>query len=1042
MKMSVPAGCMGDMSFRVLTPRVGAPPVLTPEQVDASRPDPGGVVVLGGPGTGKTTVAAAAAAERIAAGSSLDRLVVLAHTRPAAQHLRRDIARRTGRAQASPQVTTVHGLALGLLGRYWPHEESPWRLLRAPEQERRIRELLDGLPEDAWPEAVRPALGTRAFARQLRDVLARIRQLSLDPEGVEEMAREAGDELFVAVARFLEGYLVVGDFSGTLDYAELVYRARLLLAEPTVATAVRGAFDAVIVDDAHELDTAQTGLLRDLSRAGLPLLALGDPRQRIGGYRGASATALAELAAPEGTRTVVLSRGHRGRTGLSEGIAALQARIGGPIDLPPPLPAGPGGTVRTRVFDDWGAEVAHVAAELRHAVAAENLDWSDLAVVTRAGRAQVGAVAAELVRLGVPVEVSGDEIALAEQPAVATLLLALDVAARGGTPEMDEARLLLSSPLGGLDGVAQRALGRALLARHRTEGTSAALLARSLTDRSLLAGIDTPEAGAAAAVGDLLRGAHEALERGAEVQDVLWALWDGTGWPARLRERALGGSRRADADLDAVVELFEQAARDDELVGAAGAATFLADVSGQEIPADTGRELTVSGRGVRIVTAHRTRGLEWERVWIIGAQEGLWPRLTRAGLLLDAERLGPRALAPPGQASQLSAERRLFFVACSRARSRLSVSAVQGVDGEGGRPSRFLDELGVTSERIHGRPDRLLSAAALVGELRRVVADESRSPGLRRAAALRLARLGQVSAPDGAPGFPGASPHTWWGVLEPTAGVRRDDGPITITGSSLETLLECPRRWFLSRKAGAESGRQSRASIGDVVHLLASHAATDGLGREDLRARLGEVWERIPFETEWLSATERTEIEAALDRFVRYHETSPDELVAVEQPFRVPMTVDGREVVLAGSVDRLERTPDGRLRIVDLKTGRRVLRPADVADHAQLGVYQLAASLGGFEEVSPGSRAVAPPALLFLRDGETLPTEVAQPSVDSAPHRDGEPGHGPTWVHDRIRTAVEIIDAGRFDAVECGACRFCPFAGSCPALAAGGGASR
>jgi len=459
--------------------------------------------------------------------------------------------------------------------------------------------------------------------------------------------------------------------------------------------------------------------------------------------------------------------------------------------------------------------------------------------------------------------------------------------------------------------------------------------------------------------------------------------------------------------------------------------TFLTEVAGQEIPADTGRELAAEGRGVRVMTAHRTKGLEWDRVWVIGVQEGLWPRLTRAGLLLDAERVEGDHLAPPGLGSQLVPERQLFYVACSRARANLSVSAVQGVDGEGGRASRFLGELGVQVERIHGRPLQLLSTASLVGELRRTIEDESASPALRRAAALRLARLSEVRAPDGSLGFPGADPVGWWGTSEPTSGSATPSGPIAITGSSLEALLECPRRWFLSRRARAEGGRQSRASVGDIVHVIARQAAEEGLDAGEMRARLDMVWEHIPFEAEWLSVTERAEIDDALDRFAAYHDSA--DVVAVERDFTVPMRIGDREVVLVGTVDRLERDGDGRLRVVDLKTGRRILREADVADNPQLGVYQLAASLGAFEEVAPGERRVAPPALAFVRDGGALPTVVSQPSIDDAPTLKGEElTVGPTWVHDRIASAVDIIRSGRYDAVECSSCRFCQFAASCP----------
>lgn len=1021
------------MDLRVAPPRHVSLPALSAEQRRLAAPQPGVHVVLGGPGSGKTTLIAEAAAERVTQGSSLERLIVLAHSRSAAQTLRRDITRRLSRAQTEAHVTTIHGVSLGLLRRYWPHEESPWRLLRAPEQEARIRDLLDGMGSTAWPEQYRAAVQTRAFARQLREVLARTRQLSLDPEAIADMAASAGDELFASVAVFIEEYLTVADFAGTLDYAELVYRTRLLLTEPEVAAGVRASFDAVLVDDAHESDHAQTGLVGDLARLGLPLLAVGDPHSRIGGYRGASPTAMADLAALPGATTSTLAAGFRNREVVHQAMNVLRTRLDQRNASGPMTPHRCGGVVTATVYDDESAELAHVAAQLREAVTHDHQSWGDLVVVTRAGRAQLSSVARELVRLGVPVDVSGDEIALAEQPAVATLLLALEVCAGGARPAADQTRRLLTSPLCGLDGIGQRSLGRALLSGHRTEGTSDLLLSRCLAEPQLLDGLDTPEAGQARALALLLAEGAARVDGGAEVQEVLWHLWSATTWPQQLREQALRGARRADADLDAIVELFEQAARADDLRGAAGVATFVAELAGQEIPADTGRELELSGRGVRVVTAHRTRGLEWEHVWVIGVQEGLWPRLTRAGLLLDADRVGPGGLAEPGTGSHLASERQLFHVACSRARTGLHVSAVQGIDGEGGRASRFLGELGVPVERTTGRPRHLLATSELIGQLRWVVTDEAASPGLRRAAALRLAELPQLLNQDGHAVFAAAAPANWWGTRQRSSDAPRPGEVIHLNGSSLAQLLTCPRMWFLSRRAQAETARQSRASVGDVVHLVARMGATERLSAAEMQERLSAVWDRIPFETEWLSATERSEIFAAVQRFARYQDTNPHELLAVEQPFRVSLTVAGQEVELRGAVDRLERTQDGSLRVVDLKTARRVQRPAEIIDHAQLGVYQLAASLGAFTEVAGAGTAVAPPALMFLRGGDDLPAVVEQPSIDEVPALIGEELMvGPTWVHDRIAQAVETLRAGRFEAVECTACRYCPFQDSCP----------
>lgn len=1026
------------MSIQILAPRIAAAVRLTDRQLAAAQPAEGAHVVVGGPGTGKTTVAAAAAVARVRSGSSLERTVVLAHSRSAAQTLRRDITRQLDQAQTSAQVTTVHGLALGLMRRYQPHDEAPWLLLRAPEQEARIRELIAGMPPGIWPQELREAVGTRAFARQLRDVLARTRQFSLDPEDLARLGSQAHDHAFVSAARFMEEYLVVGDFSGHLDYAELVYRARLLVREPAVREAIRASFDAIILDDAQELDPAQGGLIADLAQIGLPLLALGDPHQSIGWFRGASPTALRDLTDATAAQVVRLEQGFRVHEQPAAALTRLGVRLGARDAAPTPSPAGDGGRVAVRVFDDTSAELAQVAAELRHAVTHDGLAWRDLAVILRAGRAELSLVSRELVRLGIPVEVEGDEIALSEQPVVATLLLALGAAARRGPLGQEEARQLLASPLVGLDSVAQRQLGRALAQAHPGEGISTALVARAVSEPALLDGIEGPAADAVREFSALLTAVGAKVAADAEVQVALWELWAGTEWPEQLRTRALRGSHRADADLDALVELFESAARAQDLRGAVGVATFLTEISEQEIPADTGRELSPEARGVRVMTAHRTRGLEWERVWIVGVQEGAWPRSSRTGLLLDAQRVTPAVLLPADPLAHLRSERQLFLVACSRARSGLSVSAVQGIDGEGGKPSRFLGELGGQIEHVSGRPEMLLSASALVGDLRRTLTDESAPPGLRRAAAARLAQLASVTTPDGVPSFPGAATGSWWFQGDLTSSAPPLTGPIAITGSSLETLLECPRRWFLARKAKAEGSTNSRASVGDVVHLIASTAAREDLDADQMRSHLDAVWQDIGFEAEWLSATERVEIDAALDRFAAYQSSQSGELLAVEQPFTVNLDVDGTQVALVGTVDRLERDEDGRLRVVDLKTARKALRPSEVLDHAQLGVYQLAASLGAFDHLAPGERRVAPPTLAFLRAGNVFPELVAQPSIDEQPAlKDQELSVGPTWVHDKLASAVGVLKAGSFEAVECRSCRFCQFRASCPVIQQG-----
>ena len=141
-----------------------------------------------------------------------------------------------------------------------------------------------------------------------------------------------------------------------------------------------------------------------------------------------------------------------------------------------------------------GAEAEHIAEILRGAHLRDGLGWDEMAVLVRSGRATIPGLTRALMAAGVPVEVAGDEIPLAADPAVRPLLLGLQIASREGSVTTDEAQGLLTSPLGGLDSMAVRRLGRSLREAERADlgGTalprpSAELIALSLTDPDQLA---------------------------------------------------------------------------------------------------------------------------------------------------------------------------------------------------------------------------------------------------------------------------------------------------------------------------------------------------------------------------------------------------------------------------------------------------------------------------------------------------------------------------------------------------------------------------
>lgn len=114
---------------------------------------------------------------------------------------------------------------------------------------------------------------------------------------------------------------------------------------------------------------------------------------------------------------------------------------------------------------DSATQTQEVAEVLRQAHLRDGMTWSQLAVITRSGQNAVSTLARRLAAAGVPVQVAGDEVALADELAVRHLLALLIAAARaseGHLPDDRQAARLLRTPIGGLDALGLRRLGREL----------------------------------------------------------------------------------------------------------------------------------------------------------------------------------------------------------------------------------------------------------------------------------------------------------------------------------------------------------------------------------------------------------------------------------------------------------------------------------------------------------------------------------------------------------------------------------------------------
>jgi superfamily I DNA/RNA helicase/RecB family exonuclease len=1055
----------GGVTYRLVRPAVAPAeaPDLDPSQQAVVEHGSGPLLVLAGPGTGKTTTLVEAVVERVRRGAAPDEVLVLTFSRKAAEELRQRIASRLGRTVAEPAASTFHSFCFSLLRTYGVAPGAPLpRLLSGAEREMRVRELLRGNAagegQTRWPADLTQALGLRGFAREVSDLLDRARERGLDGAAVRRLGQQHGRPAWLAAGDFMDEYLDVLEARGEVDYADLVSRAGALLDGP--AREVRDRFSAVYVDEYQDTDPSQELLLQRLAGAGRLLVAVGDPDQSIYGFRGAEVSGIIEFPQrfrhADGRDAGVLSLDVCRRSGadllaVSRAVATripLGVLTGRREQHRALVPAGPEShePPEIRLYPSVAAEVTGIADLLRRAHLVDGVPWSRMAVLVRSGVRSIPTVRRALVVAGVPVTVAADELPLSRDPAVAPLLRALEYVAGALKPaerqrerlSTEAATAMLLSPLGGGSPAQLRALGRRLRELDRAGSDtglsrpSAELTREVIDDPRDLGAVEDWIADPVRRLTGLLADAVRVARAGGSPAEVLWALWNGSDWARRLSAAASGpdvAGRAADRDLDAVLALFEAASRLEDHQPRATVEALLEEIASQEIPAAPYEEKAGVLGAVRLLTAHRSKGLEWDVVVVAGVQEGVWPDLRRRGSILDADALDadePRPVLSSG--AMLTEERRLFYVAITRARRRLVLTATSGTDDLAERPSRFLDETGLAIPKVMTTTTDVLSAGSLVARLRRMLDGQTSAPAQQAEAARILGGLADAEDDDGAALVPAARPETWWGLAEPSPGtepIRPIDRPLALSGSAVAAFERCPRAWFLEREVKATESTSTAQGFGSIVHALAEAVVVGELPAEidALVARMDEVWHLLPYDARWQRVRDHDEARAALARFLAWHLSNDRTCAGTEVEFSVAV---GDDIVIRGRADRIELDDQGRVVVVDLKTGKHAPSKDDLVHDPQLGVYQLAARQGAFADVSttPGGAE-----LLQLRDALKSGAKV-QPQKPLTPDD--------TWVDDLIGGIAGGIRGEQFPARPNSACDRCRFRTSCPARDEGG----
>ncbi|MDX2116124.1 MAG: ATP-dependent DNA helicase [Planctomycetota bacterium] len=1004
---------------------------LTDEQREAAEHTGTPLAVLAGPGTGKTRVIIARIRRILEDGADPTSVLALTFSVKATEEMRGRLVEALGeRVARALHVQTFHSFGRSVLRRFGDmadyrsgDEEST--ILDSAQTKRLLRSLVIGeklFPECAAgdyeqliPRAKRficSASNAGRTPREAAEYAALWTERAAEARGREPDEVRADREeasRFAQLARLWELFDAACRRAKVVTFEDFIARpVRLMREKAIVASILRSELKHVLVDEFQDVNAAQIALLREIAPAmresGRPsdLCVVGDDDQAIYGFRGSDTRAFGRFAEGwPGYRLVSLTKNFRSVREVVRVANSIILKAGDRFAPDKRLEAAGAsqeerGAVEGVLCADDGdipGVVASLVMEERGRRPGQK--WGDFCVIVRTNN-MVDEVASGLLAMGVPADVEPKE-EFEDEPGAADLMAWLRLLA-DPSREREACRLLSRPPF--LAGESELSGWVRAFERAGDEARAcgfATWLVRTFPDDSVVRDWSTL----------LARLRHAAATEPAEqlVETV-------------LREAGLVASELLDAGqrsrrIERFVRVLRFARRVQprlEPPGDVGAFVRYFDDLDEEDRTlrENSDELERRGGGgepgtdaVRVITAHRAKGLEFDTVIVARVRPG------RAGFPCSD---GPDEAELPaeftGEVRRDGAdeERRLFYVASTRAARRLLL--VAKAKKNIGKVTDYFDELTKLAEPGRAIPVRqapeavdvsaqaaLLAAAGgargrgvvLVRELDRLRqeglsalrrAERARSATeldavaaeLRRTAAT-IAGLGRVREARGEEAgaealFPeadgervrrvslalGARPPAPW--MTP---------PLKLSFSAVDSYLRCPRCFFLAHVRRLPEQRSSHLEMGGLTH-----EALEKFGKErrdaESEGRRGPGVERLKqiarqlYRERWPASRpyseERLSVLLSLVENAGLFDDGA-QLRELEWKIQFPYPAGGHEHVMTAKIDRVDELPDGRLRLVDYKTSKeskKLLEPAE--DDLQMCIYAMALARSHFSSES------------------------------------------------------------------------------------------
>ena len=400
-----------------------------------------------------------------------------------------------------------------------------------------------------------------------------------------------------------------------------------------------------------------------------------------------------------------------------------------------------------------------------------------------------------------------------------------------------------------------------------------------------------------------------------------------------------------------------------------------------------------SGDAVQLMTVHAAKGLEFDHVYVLrviqrGFPAGEKPRVLEFPAELMKEE-------QPQGSFHIQEERRLFYVAVTRAKTRLTLNTVVN---KRSKPSPFLDDILMNAQTKKRDIEQLAAAAADAP----AVSPPEAEPALFAAAENR-ARIGSRIG-------------EWAMSYRPPV-----PEPLEISPSQIGTLESCPQKYLFDCAWKLRGGPAAAMSFGSVMHntikyFIGELAKGTTLPFDEVARKFELEWTSAGFEDDYQEQEYKKDGVAQLRAFHASTLAAPPEVIAQEKTFHLPMD---NNVILTGRMDQVNRIGEGEVEIVDYKTGKPRNEEKAKKD-VQLSAYALAG-----REVFDWNPAKL--TLHFLQSNHPVSATRDEKQLKK--------------VRAEIQEAAADIRAGEFPAKPGFACRYCDYVSICPSQEQGAAAS-